>query len=114
MFGDLKDYINQRITLTKYEIIDSTSNMLAAGVFVLVIGFSVTFLILLGSIAIGFMLGHYFDNYGYGFLAVTGIYLLFKALCLIFRKNIKLFLANIAVENAMNALTNQEDDEDEE
>lgn len=114
MFGDLKTYINQRITLTKYEIIDSTSNMLAGGIFAIVIGMSVLFLILIASIAAGFMLGSYFDNYGYGFLAVTGIYLLFLALCLLFRKQIKLFLANIAVESAMNALTNQDDDDEDE
>lgn len=114
MFGDLKTYINQRITLTKYEIVDSTSNMLAGGVYVLIIAVSLLFLILLGSIATGFLLGHYFDSYGLGFLAVTGIYFIFLLLCILFRKKLKLFLANVAVENAMNALTNQDDDDDEE
>jgi len=113
MFGDLKTYINQRITLTKYEIVDSTSNMLASGIYALIIAVSVLFLILLGSIALGFIIGSYFENYGLGFLTVTGIYLLFLILCLLFRKNFKVFLANIAVENAMNALTNQDDEDDE-
>ena len=113
MFGDLKTYINQRITLTKYEIVDSTSSMLAGGVYVLIIAVSLLFLVLLGSIAAGFLLGNYFENNGLGFLAVTGIYFLFSAACLVFRKQLKLFLANIAVENAMNALSNQDDDDDE-
>lgn len=114
MFGDLKTYINQRITLTKYEIVDSTSNMLASGVYALILAVSMLFFILLGSIAVGFIIGKHLDNYGYGFLIVTGIYLLFLALCLLFRKQLKLFLANIAVESAMNALTNQDDDDEEE
>ena len=113
MFSDLKTYINQRITLTKYEIVDSTSNMLAGGVYILILAVSLLFLILLGSIASGFLMGQYFNSYGLGFLAVTGIYLVFLLLCIIFRKSLKMFIANIAVENAMNALTNQDDDEDE-
>jgi len=113
MFGDLKTYINQRITLTKYEIVDSTSNMLAGGVYAIIIALSVLFLVLLGSIAAGFLLGNYFNNNGLGFLAVTGIYFLFLACCLVFRKPLKTFLANIAVENAMNALSNQDDDDDD-
>jgi hypothetical protein len=114
MFGDLKTYINQRITLAKYDIVDSTSNMLAGGVYVLILAVSLLFLILLGSIAAGFLLGNYFENNGLGFLAVTGSYFLFLILCIIFRNNLKLFIANIAVQNAMNALTNDDDDEDDE
>lgn len=114
MFGDLKTYINQRITLTKYEIVDSTSNMLAGGVYALIIAVSLLFLILLGSIAAGFLLGNYFNNNGLGFLAVTGIYFLFLVFCILFRNKLKTLLANIAVQNAMNALTNDDDDDDEE
>jgi hypothetical protein len=111
MFGDLKNYINKRITLTKYEIVDFTSNMLAGGLYVLIIAVSVMFLVLLGSIAFGFILGRYFNNYGYGFLAITGIYFLFILLFVIFRKRVKLFLTNIAVESAMSALSNHEDED---
>lgn len=114
MFSDVKSYVNKRITLTKYEIVDSTSNMFASGIFAIIVAAAVLFLILLGSLAAGFLLGDYFNNYGYGFLAVTGIYFLFLVLCLIFRKNLKNLLADIAVESAMNAMTNQDDDEDEE
>lgn len=114
MFSDIKSYINQRITLTKYEIVDSTSNMFASGIFAIIVATAFLFLVLLGSLAVGFLLGDYFNNYGYGFLAVTGIYFLFLVLCLIFRKNLKNLLADIAVESAMNAMSNQDDDEDEE
>ena len=114
MFSDLKSYVNQRITLTKYEIIDSTSNMFASGIFAIIVAGAFLFLILLGSLAAGFLLGDYFNSYGYGFLAVTGIYFLFLALCLIFRKSLKNLLADIAVESAMNAMSNQDDDDEDE
>jgi ABC-type nickel/cobalt efflux system permease component RcnA len=114
MFSDAKSYINNRITLTKYEILDSTSNLFASGIFAIILVSAFMFLILLLSLSVGFLLGHYFNNYGYGFLAVTGIYFLFLALCLLFRKPLKDFLANIAVESAMNAMSNADDDEDDE
>ncbi|MBS7332121.1 MAG: phage holin family protein [Weeksellaceae bacterium] len=114
MFSDLKSYVNQRITLTKYEFVDSMSNMFASGIFAIIVAAAFLFLILLGSLATGFLLGDYFNNYGYGFLAVTGLYFLFLILCLIFRKNLKNLLADIAVESAMNAMSNQDEDDDEE
>lgn len=111
MFEELKNYINKRITLTKYEIVDFTSNMLAGGLYALIIATSLIFLILLGSIAVGFLLGNYFNNYGFGFLIVTAFYFLFILFVILFRKSIKLFLANIAVESAMSALANHEEEE---
>lgn len=114
MFSDAKSYINNRITLTKYEILDSTSSLFASGIFAIILVSAFMFLILLLSLAVGFLLGHYFHNYGYGFLAVTGMYFLFLMGCLLFRKPLKDFLANIAVESAMNAMSNSDDDEDDE
>ncbi len=114
MFNELKTYINNRITLAKYDLIDSVSNMLASGIYILIISVFALFLLLLGSFAVGFILGNYFNNIGYGFLTVTGFYFIVMLLCLLFRKKLKLFLTNIAIENAMEAMSNQEDDDDEE
>ncbi len=113
MFNDLKTYINNRITLTKYDLIDSVSNMLASGIYVLIIAVFALFLLLLGSLALGFILGSYFDDIGLGFLTVTGIYFVVMVLCLLFRKKLKLFLTNIAIENAMEAMSNQDDDDED-
>lgn len=114
MFGDLKNYINKRITLTKYEIVEFTSKMLAGSLYALLVALLLIFFTLLGSIALGFFLGNYFENYGYGFLVVTAIYLLFILILIIFRKSIKILLADMAVESAMSVLTNHEDEEYEE
>ena len=113
MFNDLKSYINNRITLTKYDLIDSVSNMLASGIYVLIIAVFALFLLLLGSLALGFILGGYFNDTGLGFLTVTGIYFLMMVLSILFRKKLKLFLVNITIENAMEAMSNQDDDEDD-
>ena len=105
MFNELKVYINNRITLAKYDLVDSLSNMLASGIYILIIAVFGLFLLLLGS---------YFDNTGLGFLIVTGIYFLVMVFCLLFRKKLKLLLTNIAIANAMEAMSNQDDDEDDE
>ncbi|MEG0931529.1 phage holin family protein [Algoriella sp.] len=114
MFNELKVYINNRITLAKYDLVDSLSNMLAGGIYILIIAVFGLFLLLLGSLALGFILGSYFDNTGLGFLIVTGIYFLVMVFCLLFRKKLKLLLTNIAIANAMEAMSNQDDDEDDE
>lgn len=113
MFNELKTYINNRITLTKYDLIDSVSNMLASGIYVLILAVFALFLLLLGSLALGFILGGYFNDTGLGFLTVTGIYFIVMVLCLLFRKKLKLFLTNIAIENAMEAMSNQDDDDED-
>jgi len=113
MFEELKNYINKRITLTKYEIVDFTSNMLAGTLYAFIVALALIFFILLGSIATGFLLGNYFNNYGYGFLIVSGIYLLFIVVFFLFRKSIKRFFVDIAVENAMHALSNNDDEYEE-
>lgn len=113
MFNELKTYINNRITLAKYDLIDSLSSMLAGGIYVLIISVFALFLLLLGSLALGFILGSYFDDTGLGFLTVTGIYLLVMLLCILFRKKVKLLLTNLAIQSAMEAMLNQDDDEDE-
>jgi len=66
------------------------------------------------GLAFGFILGSYFNDTGLGFLTVTGIYLLVMILCVLFRKKLKLFLTNIAIENAMEAMSNHDDDEEDE
>jgi uncharacterized oligopeptide transporter (OPT) family protein len=113
MFKDLKVYINNKITLAKYDLVESLSNMLAGGIYILIVAVFGLFLLLLGSIAAGFLLGSYFNNIGIGFLTVTGIYLLIMIFCLLFRKKVKLLLTNIAIANAMEAMSNLDEDDDE-
>lgn len=113
MFDDLKQYINNRIAYAKLEIVDSVSNMISAGVFGIIAGMFVMMILFLGSLAAGFLFGTLFDNFGYGFLAVMGIYLVFLILLFTFRKKIMLLITNKAIEAAMDAIDNSDDDDDE-
>ncbi|WP_349680106.1 hypothetical protein [Empedobacter sp. UBA7494] len=88
--------------------------MLASGIYILIIAVFSLFILLLGSLALGFILGGYFNDIGLGFLTVTGIYFLMMVLSILFRKKLKLFLTNIAVENAMEAMSNNDDEDDDE
>ncbi len=112
MFNELKTYINNRIKLTKLDILDSVSHMLASGIYALILGVFFLFLLLLGSLALGFILGSYFDDVGLGFLAITGVHLLVMVLAILFRKRIKLMLVNFAIDNAMEAISKEEEDDE--
>ena len=114
MFGDLKQYINNRIALAKLEVIDSVSNMLSAGIFVVVTGMVLLMLLFVGSLSLGFFLGKWMDNTGIGFLLVMGIYILLLILLFAFRKQIKLFFTNKVIEAAMEAVDPSEDEQTDE
>lgn len=114
MFDDLKQYINNRITYAKLEIVDSVSNMISTGVFGILVGMFVMMILFIGSLAAGHLLGNLFNDTGLGFLAVTAVYLFFLILLFIFRKNIILMITNKAVEAAMEAIDNSDDDEEDE
>lgn len=116
MFEDLKEYINNRISYAKLEIVDSVSNMLSAGVFGVLIGMFLMLVFFTASLAFGFLLGNWFDNIGMGFLVLFVVYILLLAVLLVFRKKIMLFITDKAVEAAMDAIDNSgeefEEDED--
>lgn len=113
MFEDLKEYINNRISYAKLEIVDSVSNMLSAGVFGVLVGMFVMLVFFTASLALGFLLGNWFDNFGMGFLILAVVYFLLLAMILIFRKKIMLLITDKAVEAAMDAIDNSgEENED--
>ncbi len=113
MFDDLKQYINNRIAYAKLEIVDSVSNMLGAGVFGVLVGMFVMMILFLGSLAAGFLFGTWFDNIGLGFLTVMGVYLIFLVILFMFRRKIMLLITDKAVEAAMEAIDNSDDEDDE-
>ncbi len=112
MFDDLKQYINNRIAYAKLEIVDSVSNMISAGVFGILAGMFVMMILFIGSLSAGYLLGNWFNDTGLGFLAVMGVYILFLILLLLFRRKIMNMITDKAVEAAMEAIDNS-DDEDE-
>ena len=113
MFDDLKQYINNRIAYTKLEIVDSVSNMAAVGVFGILVGMFAMLILLVGSLAVGFLLGNWFDNLGMGFLALLGFYLILLLILFSYRKKLMAYIADKTVEAAMDAIQNSEDTDEE-
>ncbi|SMC58826.1 phage holin family protein [Moheibacter sediminis] len=113
MFDDLKQYINNRISYAKLEIVDSVSNMIGAGVFGMLVGVFVLMILFIGSLAAGFLLGNWFDDTGLGFLFVMIVYVLLLVIFIIFRKKIQLIITNKTIEAAMEAIDNSDDDDED-
>lgn len=111
MFEDLKEYINNRIAYTKLEIVDSVSNMIAASVFGILTGMFAMLTFFTASLAFGFLLGNWFDNIGMGFLALFGFYVILIGIFWLYRKKVTRFITDKAVEAAMSAIDNSDDDE---
>lgn len=110
MFDDIKEYINNRISYAKLEIVDSVSNMIAAGVFGVLVGMFLMLTFFTASLAFGFLLGNWFDNIGMGFLVLFVFYLILLGIFLLYRKKIILFITDKAVEAAMGTIDNADED----
>ena len=114
MFDDLKQYFNNRVSLAKLDIVDSVSNIIGSGVYSILIGVFVLMILFIGSLSAGFLIGNLFDNIGLGFLSVMGFYIVLLIVFIIFRKKITLLITDRAIETAMDALDNSDDEDDEE
>jgi|SRR5690606_26964799 len=114
MFDDLKRYFNNRITYAKLEIVDSVSNMIAAGVFGIIVGMVIMMVLFIGSLAAGFLFGSLFDNFGLGFLTVMGVYIIFLLILFMYRKKITTIVTDRVIEAAMDAIDNSDDEEEDE
>jgi len=113
MFEDLKQYFNNRVSIAKLDIVDSVSNIIGSGVYSILVGVFVLMILFIGSLAAGFLIGNLFDNIGMGFLCVMGFYIILLIVFILLRKKITLLITDKAVEAAMDAINNS-DDEDEE
>lgn len=98
MFGQVKSYVRDYITLMKLEGIETIGRIAGKIVFVILMLLFVSFFILLGSFAGAYYLA---TLYGapIGFLIVTGFYLLLILLLIIFKKQFINMVINIALSS---------------
>jgi uncharacterized membrane protein YqjE len=82
----LKMTIQTNIELMKLEVVERTSVIFSRLLIFLLIGFFALLFILFGSITVGFLLSHCFNDTSIGFGIVSCFYLLISVLILIFRK----------------------------
>src|SRR5690606_6036418 len=93
----IKEYIDNTKELTILRIVGRVSDLIS-GIITDVLFIIFCFVVLLFlSISLGFYFGVLFDSYFLGFLAVTGIYILFILILRIFKERIEKNLINISI-----------------
>lgn len=99
MLNLIKEYAYKRADLLKLEATEKAVTIVGTiGVLVLAL-FSALLFIILFLFGIGFLIGSYLNNYGYGLLIVAGFYLLIILVLYVKRKALKNYIANKIVES---------------
>ncbi|WP_417431848.1 phage holin family protein [Halpernia sp.] len=99
MFDLLKEYAYKRADLLKMEIQEKTVTLIGMFTFLILAFLSALFFIILFLFGLGFLIGSYLNNYGYGLLIVAGFYLLVLIVLYIKRNSIKNRVANKILES---------------
>ncbi len=98
MIETVKEYVSKRIDLLKIEATEKSS--LSAGVItylvLMVVAFS--FFIILFNFGIAFLIGEALGNHSYGFLIVSGFYLLIMIIIMICKKRVVNFVADQVIK----------------
>jgi hypothetical protein len=98
IIDQLKDYLETRIKLAKYEAIDSSAKFLASFITDMVVAgaFVLTFLFL--SFTIAFLLSNLFHSYWAGFGCMAGIYLIIAVILILIKDRIQQPLINLFIK----------------
>lgn len=99
MLDLVKDYATKRADLLKMEVTEKSVTLIGAFAFLVLAAFTALFFVILLLFGIGFLIGAYLDNYGYGLLIVAAFYLLVLLLLFCRRKSIKEKVANKILES---------------
>lgn len=98
MIDIIKDYTSKRIDLLKIQFTEKSS--LSAGIvaFISIVVIAFSFFIILFNFGIAFLIGQALGNIGYGFLIVSGFYLVILIAVFSMKKTIVKFIANQVIE----------------
>lgn len=99
MLDILKEYAYKRADLLKLEVTEKSVTLIGAITFIILATFTALFFVILLLFGIGFLIGAYLNNYGYGLLIVAGFYLLVLGVLFAKRKSIKNWVANKILES---------------
>ena len=94
MINLIKEYVSKRADLLKMEATEKSVNIFGTVIYFVLLLFAVFFFALLFLFGIGFVIGSYLNNYGYGILIVAGLFLLVLFAFMANRKKIKEKIAN--------------------
>ncbi|MDY3547115.1 phage holin family protein [Riemerella anatipestifer] len=99
MINLLKNYAQKRLDLIKIEATEKMSIKASNIAFLALLGIFFLFLLTFLNIGLAILLGYYMQNIAYGFLVVSGIYLLLITLSLLFKNSVKEGIANIIIKS---------------
>lgn len=99
MLDLFKDYVHKRADLLKLEVTERTVTLIGALTYIILASFSALFFLLLLLFGIGFLIGAYLNNYGYGLLIVASFYFVILVFVFVKRKVIKEMVANKIIES---------------
>lgn len=99
MLDLIKEYASKRADLLQLEATEKSVTILGKVIYIILLLFSVLFFLLLLLLGLGFLIGSYLHNYGYGLLIVAGLFLIALIGGLMKGKTIKNTLANKILES---------------
>lgn len=99
MIDLIKEYVTKRADLLQLQATEKSVTILGTVVYLVLLLFSVVFFTLLFLFGIGFLIGSYLNNYGFGLLIVAGIFLVLLIAVVVNRKTIKNKIANKILES---------------
>ncbi len=102
MLNLVKDYAEKRLDLLKMEATEKSSIAAGTTTYLVLAAVASLFFIILLNIGLGFLIGTWVDNYGYGFLILAGFYLLLIVIIFLARKSIKDTVANKIIKSLSN------------
>lgn len=94
MLDLLKDYASKRLQLLKMEATEKSSVTAGTVTYLAIAAVAGLFFLILLNVGLGFLVGSWIGNYGYGLLIMAAFYLLIIIIVLAARKSIKAMVAN--------------------
>lgn len=99
MLDLVKEYASKRLMLLKMEATEKSSVSAGTVTYLTLAAMATLFFIILLNIGLGFLIGTWVDNYGYGFLILAGFYLLIILIIFAARNAIKAAVANKIIKS---------------
>jgi sterol desaturase/sphingolipid hydroxylase (fatty acid hydroxylase superfamily) len=99
MLDLLKEYISKRADLLKMEVTEKAVTLIGMIVFLMLVSLSALLFIILFLFGLGFLIGEYLGNYGYGILIVAALYFIILIVLFKKRRAIKNLVANKLLES---------------
>lgn len=100
MINELKEYVNNLVTLAKLETVDRISAAISSLVYGAIIVTILFFMCMVSSVVLGIYFAQLTQSYLYGFLLVMAFYLLCLIILLLLKKSIVRGLQNTFIKKA--------------